>query len=69
VATGTPKPIVEKLHKAFTEVVKTDEARAFFKGITNESWPMSQADAQKFYLREYKDWGDYVRLAKIEPQG
>jgi tripartite-type tricarboxylate transporter receptor subunit TctC len=69
VATGTPKPIVEKLHKAFTEVVKLEEAKTFFNGITNEPWPMSQADAQKFYLREYKDWGDYVRLAKIEPQG
>jgi tripartite-type tricarboxylate transporter receptor subunit TctC len=69
VATGTPKPVIEKLHQAFTEVVKTDEARAFFNGITNEPWPMSQADAQKFYLREYKDWGDYVRIAKIEPQG
>ncbi|MDF2117671.1 tripartite tricarboxylate transporter substrate binding protein [Roseiarcaceae bacterium H3SJ34-1] len=69
VAEGTPKPIVEKLHKAFTEAVKTPEAKTFFNGISNEPWPMSQADAQKFYLREYKDWGDYVRLAKIEPQG
>ncbi len=69
VATGTPKPIIEKLHAVFTQVVKTDEARVFFNSITNEPWPMSQADAQKFYLREYKDWGDYVRIAKIEPQG
>lgn len=69
VATGTPKPIVEKLHKAFTEVVTSPEAKTFFNGITNEPFTMSQPDAQKFYLKEYKDWGDYVRIAKIEPQG
>jgi len=69
VAAGTPKPIVDKLHKSFTEVVSTPEAKKFFNGISNEPWPMSQADAQKFYLREYKAWGDYVRIANIEPQG
>lgn len=69
VATGTPKPIIDKLHKAFTEVVKSPEAKTFFNGITNEPFTMSQPDAQKFYLKEYKDWGDYVRIAKIEPQG
>ena len=68
VSTGTPKPVIERLHDAFTQVVKMDEARTFFNGITNEPWSMSQADAHNVYLKEYKNWGEYVRIAKIEPQ-
>jgi tripartite-type tricarboxylate transporter receptor subunit TctC len=69
VASGTPMPVVQKLHSVFDQVIRTDDARAFFNGITNEPWSMSQTEAQKVYLREYMNWGDYVRIAKIEPQG
>ena len=30
---------------------------------------MTRAQAHQVYLKEYKDWGEYVRIAKIEPQG
>jgi tripartite-type tricarboxylate transporter receptor subunit TctC len=66
---GTPAPILDQLHAAFTEVVKSPEAKKFFNGITNEPWPMTRAEAHQVYLKEYKDWAEYVRIAKIEPQG
>jgi tripartite-type tricarboxylate transporter receptor subunit TctC len=66
---GTPAAILEQLHTAFTAVVKTPEAKTFFNGISNEPWPMTRAQAHEVYLKEYKDWGEYVRIAKIEPQG
>ena len=32
--------------------------------------PLLQPDeAQAYFLQQIKDWADYVRLAKIEPQG
>jgi tripartite-type tricarboxylate transporter receptor subunit TctC len=66
---GTPAAILDQLHTAFTAVVKTPEAKTFFNGISNEPWPMTRAQAHEAYLKEYKDWGEYVRIAKIEPQG
>jgi len=69
VPAGTPKPVVDQLNAAFTAVVKSDEARTFFNGITNEPWVISQSAAREIYLKEYRDWADYIRIAKIEPQG
>jgi tripartite-type tricarboxylate transporter receptor subunit TctC len=66
---GTPQPVLDQLHAAFTEVVKSDEAKKFFNSITNEPWPTTRAQAHQAYLKEYRNWGDYVRIANIEPQG
>jgi tripartite-type tricarboxylate transporter receptor subunit TctC len=66
---GTPPAILDQLHVAFTAVVKSPEAKVFFNGITNEPWATTRSQAQEIYLKEYKDWGNYVRIAKIEPQG
>jgi tripartite-type tricarboxylate transporter receptor subunit TctC len=66
---GTPQAVVDQLNSAFAAVINSDEGRAFFKSIANESWANSPAAARDIYLKEYKDWGNYVRLAKIEPQG
>ena len=66
---GTPAAILDQLHTAFTTVVKSPEAKTFFNGISNEPWPMTRAQAHEAYLKEYRDWGEYVRIAKIEPQG
>lgn len=66
---GTPEAILDQLHAVFTAVVKTDEAKKFFNGITNEPWPMTRAEAHQAYLGEYKNWAEYVRIANIEPQG
>jgi tripartite-type tricarboxylate transporter receptor subunit TctC len=67
--TGLPRPILEKLHKEFSDVVSTDEGRTFFNQIGNDPWLTALDQARNIYLKEYKDWGEYVRIANIEPQG
>jgi tripartite-type tricarboxylate transporter receptor subunit TctC len=66
---GTPKPIIDQLNKAFSEVVSSEEGRTFFTRLGNDPWVTTPAEGHAFYLKEYKDWGEYVRVAKIEPQG
>jgi len=66
---GTPKPIVDQLNKVLSDVVTTDESRAFFTRLGNDVWVTTPEAATAFYLKEYRDWGEYVRIAKIEPQG
>ena len=52
----------------FSEAVSTDEARAFFKKLGNDVFTLSPEESQKYYEREYKNWGEWVGIAKIEPQ-
>jgi tripartite-type tricarboxylate transporter receptor subunit TctC len=65
---GTPKPIVDQLNKAFTAVVSTDEAREFFKRLGNDIMVMTPEQGKKYYEEDFKNWGEWVKLAKIEPQ-
>ena len=66
---GTPKPVLDQLHAAISEISGTDEARQFFAGTGYDPWVTTREQARAAYLKDYKDWADYVKLAKIEPQG
>lgn len=68
VPSATPRPIVDKLNKWFSDIVATDETRKFLANSGGDPWTASVDEAQKFYLEEIKAWGNYVKLAKIEPQ-
>jgi tripartite-type tricarboxylate transporter receptor subunit TctC len=69
VPAATPRPIVDQLNIWFSQVVATDEAKTFLAGIASDPWVSKPDEAQAFFRQQIKDWGDYVRLAKIEPQG
>lgn len=69
VPTGTPQPIVEQIGKMFNQVTATDEARKFLNSIASDPWVTAQQEGQAYLLQQIKEWGDYVKLAKIEPQG
>jgi tripartite-type tricarboxylate transporter receptor subunit TctC len=66
---GLPKPILTQLNTAFSAVVSSDEGRKFFTQLGNDPWVTTPEAGHAFYLKEYKDWGEYIRVAKIEPQG
>lgn len=66
---GTPKPILDQLHGIISDSVANDEARTFFAATGNDIWLTTREQARAAYIQDYKDWADYVRLAKIEPQG
>jgi len=69
VPAATPKPIVDRIFAMFEQVTRTPEAKAFLNSIASDPWITTQAEAQAFFVQDVKAWGDYVRLAKIEPQG
>ena len=66
---GTPKPVLDLLHDAFSAIVTSDEGRKFFVQLGNDPWVTTLEQARDIYLKEYRNWGDYVKVAKIEPQG
>ena len=66
---GTPQPIIDKVNQWFTEIVKTDETTKFLNSFGGDPFINTPEAGQALFLKAIKDWGDYVRIAKIVPQG
>ena len=69
VPSGTPKATVDQLNAWFAQVVDTPEARAFSATIASDPWVTTPQEAQAYFLQDIVRWGEYVKIAKIEPQG
>lgn len=69
VPVATPKPIVNQINAWFKTVIAADDAKVFLNKFGGDPWVATPEEAQARLLKDAKDWGDYVRVAKIEPQG
>ncbi|WP_052183145.1 tripartite tricarboxylate transporter substrate binding protein [Rhizobium sp. YS-1r] len=66
---GTPKPILEKMHKVMTEVTTSDDARKFVG--TNGGEPMTLDSPQAtldYATMDVKRWEEWAKIGKIEKQ-
>ena len=63
---GTPKPILERLHKEVDAALKTDSLQKFFRerGFMVES--RTPDDSQAFIEGEVKKWGRVVKEAGLK---
>jgi tripartite-type tricarboxylate transporter receptor subunit TctC len=68
VPAATPDPIVSKINQWFTQIVGTDETKKFLNDSGADPMIRTPQQAQKMFEIAIKEWGEYVRLAKIEPQ-
>jgi len=66
---GTPKLILTKVNQWFTQIVKTDETKKFLNSYGGDPFIISPEEGQTLFEKTIKDWGEYVRIAKIEPKG
>ena len=69
VPTGTPKPAIDKINQWFVQMVSSDETKKFLNSFGGDPFINTPERAQEIFETAIKDWGDYVRLAKIEPAG
>ena len=69
VPAGTPQPVIDQINKWFVQIVSTDDTKKFLNSFGGDPHIQPPAEAQKRFLQDIKDWGDYVRMAKIQPQG
>jgi tripartite-type tricarboxylate transporter receptor subunit TctC len=69
VPAGTPKPAIDKIHRWFVAMVSTQETKAFLNKFGGDPYINTAEKAQEMFETAIKDWGEYVRMAKIEPQG
>lgn len=67
--TGTPKPVIDQVHKWFVQMVSSDETKAFLNKFGGDPYINTPEQAQEKFEAAIKEWGEYVRIAKIEPLG
>jgi tripartite-type tricarboxylate transporter receptor subunit TctC len=65
---ATPRPIIDKVNEWFTQIVRSEESRRFLNSFGGDPFVNSPDAAQDLFLKSIKDWGDYVRIARIVPQ-
>jgi tripartite-type tricarboxylate transporter receptor subunit TctC len=63
---GTPKPIVDKLHKEISAVLDSPKAKEQFAKEGAEVAPLAPDALGKFMAAEIEKWGKVVRAAKIK---
>ena len=68
VPTATPKPIVDKINAWFGEIVRTEETKKFLNAYGADPLINTPERAQQMFETAIKEWREYVRMAKIEPQ-
>jgi tripartite-type tricarboxylate transporter receptor subunit TctC len=66
---GVPQPVVDQVHKWFVQMVSSDETKAFLNKFGGDPNINTPAKAQEMFESAIKEWGEYVRIAKIEPLG
>jgi tripartite-type tricarboxylate transporter receptor subunit TctC len=69
VPAATPRPIVDTINGWFRQIIATDEAKAFLNRFGGDPWIAGVDEAQARLRKDIDDWREYVRIAKITPQG
>lgn len=65
----TPKPVSEQLAKWFNQVTASDEAKKFLNNFSSDPFIATADEAQAKLRQDDRNWADYIKIAKIEPQG
>lgn len=65
---GTPRPVIDRLHKELSAVLATSETRKRFETEGGEAVQMSSDDFGKFIVSETAKWAKVVKEAGIKPE-
>jgi len=66
---ATPPRVIARINGWFNQILATDETRKFLNSVGGDPFISTPEAAQALFIKEEAAWGEYVRLAHIEPQG
>jgi len=69
VPTGTPKEAMDRINKWFVEVVSSPETKKFLNESGGDPLIISPDEAQARLAREVDQFGEWIRIAKIQQMG
>ena len=64
----TPRPVIEKLHAAVNGVLQSPDAAKVMAEQGSQPMPMSIAEFGAFLRKDIETQGEYIKMAKIQPQ-
>ncbi|HEY6720980.1 MAG TPA: tripartite tricarboxylate transporter substrate binding protein [Burkholderiales bacterium] len=65
---GTPRPVIDKLHKELSVILATSETKKRFETEGGEAVQMSSDDFGRFIASETVKWAKVVKAAGIKPE-
>jgi tripartite-type tricarboxylate transporter receptor subunit TctC len=66
---ATPRPIIDQINTWFNRILAMDDTREFLNKFGGDPFISTPDAAQALFVKEEQAWGEYVRIARIEPQG
>jgi tripartite-type tricarboxylate transporter receptor subunit TctC len=69
VPSATPKSTVDEIGKWLTDAVQMEATKQFLNGFGSDPLISTPEEGQARLVRDIQDWGAYVRMANIMPQG
>jgi tripartite-type tricarboxylate transporter receptor subunit TctC len=69
VPSATPRPVIDQINTWFNKILAMDDTREFLNKFGGDPFISTPDAAQALFVKEEQAWGEYVRIAKIEPQG
>jgi tripartite-type tricarboxylate transporter receptor subunit TctC len=66
---ATPRPIVDQINKWINQIHAMPETEKFLTNFGGDPWVTTPDEGQARLLKDIKDWVEYVRIAKLQPQG
>jgi len=69
VPVGVPEPIKHQLSEAFLKMAEKPETKQWLANFGGDSWVAGPAEAQAVFLKDAKNWAEFVKIAHIEPKG
>jgi tripartite-type tricarboxylate transporter receptor subunit TctC len=64
-AAATPKPIVDKVNKWFSDIVRTEDTKKFLALSGADPMIRTPEEAQAMFQKAIVEWGGYARIAKL----
>jgi tripartite-type tricarboxylate transporter receptor subunit TctC len=64
-AAGTPRPIIDKINKWFSDIVQTEDTRKFLALSGADPMVRSPDECQAMFQKAIVEWGQYARMAKL----
>jgi tripartite-type tricarboxylate transporter receptor subunit TctC len=68
VPTGTPAPVIQALNGWMKQVLEMEDTKKFLNQFGGDPFISTPDVGQALFVKDEKNWAEYVRIAKIEPQ-
>src|SRR5262249_50518212 len=65
---ATPRPAIDRINAWFNQILAMDDTREFLNKFGGDPFVSTPDAAQALLIKEEAVWGEYVRIAKIDPQ-